>query len=118
MRIYHPQVCTGSASPSLPGLAVSATQDLVNSQMGNGEKIPKKSHQSSRIKLGHNVVQERSQVSWAGFQELDVLEAAALPIDLQENRELHLSYSRIKKTQGITSQLFRNKRKDSKNNSE
>lgn len=42
MRIYHPQVCTGSASPSLPGLAVSATQDLVNSQMGNGEKNSKK----------------------------------------------------------------------------
>lgn len=34
------------------------------------------------VKLGHHMMQKNSQVSWARFQELNVLETAALSINL------------------------------------
>lgn len=75
---------------SLPGHGTECLGDSGEDSQGNN---PRASHQCCRIKLGHDVVQENSQVSWAGFQELDVLEAAALPINLQGYRELHRNYS-------------------------
>lgn len=87
--------------PPCQVMALRATQDLVKiPKCEPGKQNCRAPHQCCRIKLGHHVVQENSQVSRAGFQELDVLEAAALPIDLQ-------GYT------GITSGLLRNERKDS-----